>query len=321
MKVLNNNDKINRSIIENMLVISIMALYIVYGIHYTPLLMIFIPLPFVVIGIRNGMSNNIISMAITSLIVGVVSGAPSAVTLLLIFAPLSIALNYSMKKRKKTIEIILFSTAAFFLPLLIIISLGNKAGDLDLAIQFEQAFTQFITMQTDIFKEMGKTNYEVLQNIELLESYYKSILIALPSILAIISLFVGYFNYLFITIILRKTGYGVVSPSKFSKFKLPNNIILGTGVMFFATIIMERFKIPYHNALLVNISFLVGFIFLLQGLSVLDFLLIKLKMRLIFRTIILLINIAIIPMGGILFFIGILDSIFDIRKIRKRKSL
>ena len=306
---------------ENVLVILIMSLYIIYGIYYLPLLIIFIPIPFVVLGIRNGLKDNIISMAITSLIVGLLLDMPSALILILAFAPLSIALNYTIKKRKKTSEIILIATISFFLSLLIIIAIGSVSTELGGSIESEEIWAEIIKIQTDRFKEIGMTNTQIFENIELLEAAYEYMLITLPSILVITSLIISFLNYLVSTVISRKMGYGVLSLPRLSKFKLPDNIIMGTAIMFLSAIVMGWLDIPYHNALLLNISFLVGFIFFLQGLAVIDFLLIKAKMKIGFRIIILLMNLVIVPMGGILFFIGMFDSVFDIRKIGKRKSL
>lgn len=306
---------------ENVLVILIMSLYIIYGIYYLPLLIIFIPIPFVVLGIRNNLKDNIISMAITSLIVGLLLDMPSALILILAFAPLSIALNYTIKKRKKTSEIILIATISFFLSLLIIIAIGSVSTELGGSIESEEIWAEIIKIQTDRFKEIGMTNTQIFENIELLEAAYEYMLITLPSILVITSLIISFLNYLVSTVISRKMGYGVLSLPRLSKFKLPDNIIMGTAIMFLSAIVMGWLDIPYHNALLLNISFLVGFIFFLQGLAVIDFLLIKAKMKIGFRIIILLMNLVIVPMGGILFFIGMFDSVFDIRKIGKRKSL
>ena len=321
VKVLNNNDKINKSIIENLLVILIMSLYIVYGMYFVPLLIIFIPLPFVIHGIRNGIKNNIISMAMTALIVGIILDMPSAVILLLMFAPLSIALNYCIKNRKKTSEIILISTGSFFISLLIIVAIFNNPTDLNGAQGYEELITEMVTIQTDKLKEMGVTNTQILKDLELLEYAYEYMLITLPSILVIISAFVSCFNYLLITLVSRRMGYGIAGSPKFSKFKLPDNIIMGSGIMFISAIAMGWLNIPYHNALLLNISLLVGFIFLIQGLAVIDFLLIKAKIRLFFRMILLFMNVIFVPMSGVLFFIGMFDSVFDMRKIGRRKSL
>lgn len=298
-----------------------MTLYIVYGMYYLPLLIIFIPLAFIIIGIRNGIKNNIISMIITGLVVVIISGNLGDLSLLLVFAPISLGLNYFIQKRKRTGEILLFSTFIMFMSLLTVIYFGNQSSELGLMKEFEELFTQGLAMQQDMFKEMGMTNYQILENMNLLEMGYEYMMITLPSIMAILSLFISYFNYLLTSIILRGSGYEVVRPLRFSRFKLPNNIILGTGIMFLTGIIMGKLGIPYHNALLANISLLVGFVFLLQGLSLVDFLLIKRKIKPIIRIIILGISTLIIPMGSMLVLLGMLDSIFDMRKIGKRKSL
>lgn len=317
---MNNNDKIKKSTVESIVVISIMALYIVYGIHFIPLLMLFIPLPFVVLGVRNGVYSNIISIIGASLIVGILLGLPSGASIILMFAPLSLILNYCIKNRKSNTETILISTAAFFLSYLILMSVEGKVSNLNIGKQLEETFTHILTVQMDVFKEMGMTNYEILQTTDLLENAYKSLIVLIPSIMGIFSLAISYANLFFSSIILKKMGYGTVNTQKFSRFKLPNNIVPGIGIMLLMALIIKKLQIQYHEALLFNITFLVGFIFFVQGLSVLDFLLIKAKIRLIFRIFILTLNIIFIPMSSILFFIGILDTIFDIRKIRRQKS-
>lgn len=318
---MNENNKINKSVIETVIVTILMSLYIVYGIYYVPVLILFIPVPFVVLGIRNDLKNNIISIGLTGVIVGLVLNMPFALILLLIFAPLSIALNYSIKKRKKILDLLAISTAALFISLLIITSLGSLPTQIEGMVESEEMWTEIVTVQTDKLKEIGMTNTQIFENIELLEEAYEYMLITLPSMLVIVSLVISFINYLLSTAILRKMDYGVPGLPRFSKFKLPDNIIMGTGIMFISAIVMGWLDIPYHNALLLNISLLVGFIFFLQGLAVIDFLLIKGKMKTFFRMLILFLCIVFVPMGGVLFFIGMFDSVFDIRKIGKRKSL
>ncbi len=321
MKFLKNNDKIKKSTIESIIVISIMTLYIVYGIHVVPLLMLFIPVPFAILGIRNGIYINVISIIATSIIIGVLLGFISGVSIILIFAPLSLALNYCISKRKDSMETIFITTIAFFISFLVLIGLEANISNLNLTKQLESNFTQLLTMQIDMLNEVGMSKYEVLRTTDLLENAYKTIIILIPSLISIFSLAVSYINLLFSSIILRKMGYGIANYKKFSKFKLPNNIIPGIGIMLFTAFIIKTLKIQYHEALLINITFLISFVFFLQGLAVLDFLLIKSKLHVVFRILIISLNIVFIPMSSILFFIGIFDSIFDIRKIGRRKSL
>lgn len=321
MKFLKNNDKIKKSTIESIIVVLIMALYIVYGIHFVPLLMLFIPVPFAILGIRNGMHVNIISIMATSLIIGVLLGFISGVSIILIFAPLSLALNYCISKRKSSMETILITTIAFFISFLFLMSLEGNISNLNLTKQLEENFRQLLTMQIDMLNEMGMSKYEVLRTTDLLENAYKTIIILIPSLIGVFSLLISYVNLFLVSVILKKMGYGVVNSQKFSQFKLPNNIIPGIGIMLLTAFIIKKLQIQYHEALLLNLTFLISFVFFVQGLAVLDFLLIKARLHLIFRILILSLNIIFIPMSSVIFFIGILDAIFDIRKIRRRKSL
>jgi len=318
---LKNNDKIKKSIIECIVVISIMALYIVYGIHFLPLLMLVIPLPFVVLGVRNGIKSSVISLILTSIIVGILLGITFGASLILLFAPLSLALNYSIKTRKTNQQTILISTAAFFLSFIVLMSFEGMVSNLDIVKQFEYEFSQFLNMQVDMLREAGMTKYEILQRTDLLENAYKQMIVLIPSFLVMFSLFISYINFSLSYIVLRKMGYGTKNIQKLSRFKLPSNIIPGVGIMFLATFIINKLGIQYHEALLFNITFLVGFAFIVQGFSVFDYLLIRSKMKLIPRIILIAMNIIFVPMGGIMFFIGLLDSIFDMRKIRRKKSL
>lgn len=320
MKLLDINDKIKKGIIESTLTVFFTVLYMVYGIHYLPLLMIFIPLPFVVLGVRNHISYNIISIVLASLIIQMLLGSTSGASLILNFAPLSLAINYLVNKRKGNFETILISTGVFFLSFLILISLGSKVSDFNLTNQIQEVLSQALKWQIEIFQEMGMTNSQINNLRDSLESEYKIFLVHIPSFLIIISFLITYINIFFSTAILRKMGYGFLPEQRFSRFKLPNNIIFGIGIMFLSAYIIRGLGIGYSEALLLNLSFLAGFVFIVQGLAVIDSFLLKIRMKLGFRILILILTIIFIPISGIIFFLGLFDSIFDLRKLRGQKS-
>lgn len=313
-------DNIKKILIESILVISIMALYIVYGIHFLPLLIFLIPVPFVVLGIRNGFYSNIISIILTLLIAEIILGNTAGASLIVIFGPLSIAINYCIKNRKNSKQTILISTISFLVPFVGLIVLEGKIANIDFIKQIEEVFNQTLTVQIDMFKEMGMTNHKILQAVNALEMAFTQIIVLIPSFLSIFSFLVAYINYFFTNIILKKIGYGFIVSQRFSRFKLPNNILLGVVVMFLTGFLFNWIGMEYSEALLVNLTFLVGVMFMVQGLAVLDFLLIKMKIKLVFRIILIVMNILFIPIGSLIVFVGLLDSIFDMRKLRRPKS-
>src|SRR5690606_34110449 len=279
VKFLNNNDKLKKSIVESIIVISIMVIYMVYGIHFIPSLMLLIPLPFIILGVRNHIYNNILSIIIASLIIQLLLGSTTGASIVLLFAPLSISINYCIKSRKSNMETILITTGVFVVSFFIIISLGERASDFNFANLIEEFLSQSLTMQIEIFKELGVSSEDLVKLADSLESQNKTIMVRIPSLLIIISSLISYVNIFFTSFILRKMIYGHIQAQRFSRFKLPNNIIPGIGIMFLTAFIMRSLEVQYHGALLLNITFLVGFIFIVQGLAVLDFLLIKAKIK------------------------------------------
>lgn len=314
------SSKINNSLLEGIVVICIMAIYIVYGISFFPLLIFIIPVPFVVLGVRHSLNANMLSLMLTLIIVQILMSSSYSFPLLLVFTPLTIVLNYSIKKRHNRLKTILLSALAFLIPLVVLIGFREKVSSIDLIKEAERTVTQILSIQLDAFKETGLTKYEMLKAGEFLRNIYNEILVLIPSFIALFSVSVAYINFAISTFVLRKLGYGVVSKGILSRFKLPNNIIQGIGVMFVTYFILRVLKVNYSEALLLNITFLVGIMFVFQGLAVLDFLLKSRNVKLLFRIIVLILMIVFIPISSIMFFIGIFDSMFDMRKIRRKKA-
>jgi uncharacterized protein YybS (DUF2232 family) len=70
-----------------------------------------------------------------------------------------------------------------------------------------------------------------------------------------------------------------------------------------------------------NLIVLVGTVFIVQGLAVIDHYLLKLKMNSIIRGILLLFLIMLSPMLTVVSLLGGADIVLDFRKLRRRKSL
>ena len=88
--------------------------------------------------------------------------------------------------------------------------------------------------------------------------------------------------------------------------------------MFVTLMIMGALEIEYYEVMVINIIVLVSFIFFLQGLSIVDFFLVK-KLRLfaIIRVIIYIMTLFIPPAISIISILGVTDVIFDFRKLKR----
>lgn len=315
---MDKNENMKKAILENVLVISLMTLYMIFGMQLIPIGIVLIPIPFIIIGVRNGIWNNIVSMIITSIIVAFIIGVASALTIVLIFVPVSFIINYCIKERKSAKEIIIYGSLAFLLSMTLSIAMETRVADMNMAERFETYVVDSISEQLEVLKESGMTQTEILKSEDTIESILKGAIMVTPSTLIILSLISTYLNYLISALILRKMGIGVVDIPTFSKIKLPNNFILGSGIMFLSAYLMELADMAYSQVVVLNITFLVITAFVIQGFSVFDHFLKKLKMKTGFRIFIILMNIIIMPVSTIILLLGFADGIFDFRKLRKK---
>lgn len=305
--------------LETLGLILIITLLTIIGIYYLPPVLLVFPAGFIAFGIRRGLIQSFTSMLTTILIVGFISDFSSSIILFAIFVPATMVMTYTIKKRKRVIEILGFSTIVLFISIILMIGFLNNIG-LDFIGQLENGFKELLVMQLDMLEEVGIEADKIIESKELLENSYKYLIIIMPSIILLISLVISYLNYSISRIILNNMGVGIVRPLRFSMFRLPNNITLGIIVMLLGVYIMSALKLPYHQEIFINLIFLIGFMFFVQGVSVVDFFLKRKKIILLVRLILLAIVLFISPLISILFVIGFIDVIIDLRKIKKVKS-
>lgn len=276
------------------------------------------PALFIVLGIRQGLIYGVTTLAISTLAIGFMVDISSGLFMLVAFGPLTISIIYTIKNRKKPIEVLSISTLIFLISLMaIILTIGDMEG-VSIIAQLKDVFYQVMDMQLEMLDEYQLTNFELFKLRSNLESNFINFLYTVPSIIMITSLIISYLNYLISSLILRRLGYGVVFIPRFSRFKLPRNVIPGIGIMFLATIFLGSLEIFNFEAVVINLYTLGYMVFFLQGLSVIDYKLIQKKIGIIFRlfivgTIIILSSFI----GGIIAITGILDVLLDFRKFRK----
>ena len=234
--------------------------------------------------------------------------------------PITTVIILEFKNRKKPLEILLYATIVFFVSSLLLYGLMQDVTGVSLISQMEEIFNQVLNTNMDLLKESGLTNYEMLKAKNLLETGYSYILSIFPSILIMVSMFIAYSNYYLSVLALRKSGIGIVTIPRFSIFKLPNNIIPGIIIMFLGVYLMKGFDLLYYDSVVINLVVIIWFMFSIQGLSVIDFIMLKFKFRLFLRIILIVLITVFVPAGTIIALIGFGDVLFDFRKLKRLKS-
>lgn len=315
-----NDDNFNDDILEVIGIMGFMIVYALLGVYSMPLLLFLFPTPFIYIGVKKDLKTAIISITITSILVGLIADTYSGIVLFQLFMPLSLVIIYEILNRRKFAEIMSYSTVVFFISCLLLYGLVQDVTGSSIISQLEESFREIVNAQVEIFRESGFTNYELSRTKAQLENTYSYMLSIIPAILIILSMFVSYINYYASVVVLRRFGIGVELTPSFSGIKLPRNIVPVSIVVFIVFYLARGLNIPKYEAIMLNTIVFTWFIFFIQGLSLVYYLMVKYKFKTLTRIIIVILLIFILPVGSLLSFIGFLDTIFDFRKSNKLKS-
>lgn len=306
--------------LESIGIILFMTIYALAGIYIFPVNLIFLPIPFIYLGVKRGLSQGIISFLVVALSITIMVDIPSGILMVLLYLPVTYTIIDGIKYRRSSLEILGLTSAILFVSTLLFYGITQNITGVDIIFSMEEGFNRILTMQTEMFQEMGLSNFEILKTIEELEGTYKIFMWIFPVIILAFSILSSYLNYYISVQVLRKSGIGIISVPRFSKFRLPNNILLGITIMLVFSYIIKALQINFSDLVFLNIAALIWFMFTTQGLSVIDFYLKNYKFKPIARVITIIFFIFFRPLGTMAFLIGVVDTIIDFRKFRKSNA-
>ena len=320
MNFLDKENKWITPLVEGIGVMASVVIVSLVGIYIFPFILILYPLAFIVYGTKHGLLPSGILLIITGGLIAVGVDIISGIIFILAFAPVSLGMIYSIKRRRRPLEILLTGSLLFFISVIFIFgAIGNFSG-ISMIKQLEETFKETLFLQLEMLESTGLSNLEIARWKEMLEDAYKYMLLILPSIIMIIAFGVSYLNYLITGVILRLMGIGILPMPRLHKFSVPNNFALGMMVMFVGIYIGKQFDGRYFDTILLNLIVLIGLAFILQGIAVIDYFLLKIKFNKIIRGVLIVVTIIMAPVLTFVSLLGGIDMILDFRKIRRRKS-
>ncbi|WP_422486005.1 DUF2232 domain-containing protein [Gudongella sp. DL1XJH-153] len=314
-----DDNKLMQPLIEGAGAVAVVVLVGLLSVYLTPLVLILFPVGVVVYGIKNGINPAAVVVTVASLIIGVGTGyLVNGIILLILFGPLSLVLVYGMKKRRRPLQVLVTGILFFFTSTLIVFYLADSLTGLSIIKQIEGTFKETLFIQLQMLEGMGLSNYELDSARIMLEDAYKYIILILPSILMFMALVVSYTNYIITVWILRKLGVGILQMPWLHKFTVPNNFALGVLIMFLGVFIGRSMDGTYYDTIFLNMMVLVGVAFILQGLAVINFFMIKWKMNMFMRGLAIFMAILISPVLTAITLLGGMDMVLDFRKLRRK---
>ena len=315
-----NDGKTNNKSLESIVVTIVMSIFIIFSIYYFPILLLVVPVAFIAFGVKNDLISSLLSLITTLLIVGIITEPMISLLYFLLFGPFTAVNIYLIRKRMKANKVVLYSAVIIFISVLILYGILSING-IDLISELRDEFSRLLSAQMEMFKDMGLTSYELLETRDSIKSDYEEFILKMPSVLLVLSLIGSYINYLLTTSGLRKIGISILNLPRFSRFSVPDNFAFGALIMVVSSFIITMMNITYSNSIYVNIMVLLSAVLFIQGMSVADYFFIKIKMKRFIRVLTYLIIIFTPYIFSMVSFIGGIDVIFDLRKIKKVKSI
>ena len=312
-------NKINKNIFEAGLLIGLMTVYGIFSLYNMPYLLLLYPTPFIIYGVKNNFKINAVNIVVSSFIIGLLTEPIIGLFFLIVFGGVTFSINYLIKERRPNIEILGISSAIFFMSIFIFFSFIDPIGN-NFIKEVEEGLKLMLTSQVEMLEDLNLSSYELRETIRGLEQAYRQFLLIIPAVFLLLSLGISYINYLLSSISLNRIGIGIVNVPKFYKFKLPSNIVPGMLIIFITLMIMGAMGIEYYEVMVINIVVLISILFFLQGLSIVDFFLVK-KLRLlaIIRVIIYIMTLFVAPAISVISILGVADIIFDFRRLKNPK--
>ncbi len=303
--------------VESGLITALASIFILGGI-YIPFLgygLMLVPVPFIIIGTKHGFKYSILSVIATSLIIGSLTEPVTALFVFLMGGIGPIVMAYMIKKRYSYGKIVTVSSIAFIISIAISLSIMSYFLGASLADMIEETFTLSTELNENIFKSIGVDSTELDESLKMIDQAKTLAITLIPASIVFGGFFISFINYTAARSILKRMKIDIESPIKFTHFRLPKNIVMGTLVILVLTHIVGVTNIANYDILLTNVLYIFTIMYLIQGLAVANF---YMENRGIGKVVRIIISVIVITMSSLslgLVLLGLLDVIFNLRKI------
>jgi len=282
---------------------------------FTPLLFLY-PLPFLVLGFRQGLKTTIIAVLGSLAICSFLFVPFQSLILTLDFGIPAIVMVWAIHNRRSFGQIVIlggltamlgFLGSAFVLKIAVGIDIAQfiVATTDELRIVMEEA----ITMQPNLNSE--QIEVMIMQLNQTLHAFKQSI----PSLVVIIMMLISYVNLRAMIVVLKRIKTPVPEAPQLKYFVLPQGIVVSIFVMYLAGLFLEYREYFVSGVLTQNILILGMAIFLLQGWAVIAYLV---EQRTTNKGIIVLLFVSSLLVAFIQYvvlIVGMMDRFFNFRRL------
>lgn len=291
-------------------------------VYYMPLLSLigmFWATPIIIIGFRNGFKISFVSAVVAAIIVSIFTEPFSGLYLFIVFGISGIIMGYLMNKKVSpvlniTVSGLVLAVCSVFGILFGFFIAGQSSAQA--VEQLMKVFSESLDSAVSLYKTMGISEDQLNSTIATMKESLAAMQYIIPTLFLMNGMLFSFINYKAVLMILGRMKYQIEDVKPFSLWRLPDNFSIGLLIIVFLSLAASYFKIPNMQTVQINIMYIIRWVFTIIGLSVAIFMMNKYKVGKPLKIIVGLL--LFVGLSDYLTIAGLIDTIFNIRKLDKR---
>lgn len=311
---MNNNLDIS-SMVEAAIVSAFLVILALFSTYAFQLLDFLFPVPVILLASRRNFKYATLSAVTATILVLLIIGIQLSIMYICIYTPLAIVIAYFVNKEKESHVCIFSGTVVVIVTSVVALQICKLFFGVEVVKEFDIMINQFFEINKSIINSINFSNIQGQRLEEMTKIMINLVKQLVPTFIIISAVALTVVNYMIACMIARKFKIKIKPMKDIMFFKLPKSFLLGVILMLIITNILSRLGTTSYEVVTSNLIVLIILCFLLQGLAVLKFFLVKKKANAFIRFIVI-IAIIIIPYLNLLAVsLGLGDYVLNLRRL------
>lgn len=294
------------------IVLSIMALYMPILGTFAALVW---PVPIVILGIRHGLRISILSTVVAGIFVAILSGPLQAISVVLSFGLIGIAMGWAINKKLSPFKVLTIGGAASLISKVALVFITMLVIGINPITEEINLLKESLAMAGSLYEKMGMDPETVKSTMENFSRSLELLPILIPGIFIMASALDTFLTYMVTKAVLARMGQKLEELTPFWLWRFPDYTVAFYLFGNLLVLLETYWPVGVLKAIGSNLALVFGFVFYIQGFSLLAFFMGKYDVARPLRVLITFLVFFNPLFLQILFFAGLFDILFNFRKI------
>ncbi len=279
-----------------------------------------IPVPIIILTLRNGLRLGMISTIVASFLVGILIDPFQMVSVILGFGFLGIAIGGALREGFSPGKVMVLGSVVSLISKILLVLVFAWIFKVSLFTDSDMVLDKAITKIEEIYNAKGFREEDIKLAIANLKTMIHYMIVLFPVTLIIFSVIDTFINFNVARLVATKLGTKIPGLPCFTEWRFPWQIIWGY-ILGLVLCTIGRFSgIETLSVIGLNIYYFFGFFFILQGAAVGWCGLNVWKAQPPLKWLALLLIAILLPILQLLHWVGILDLWLDLRRFLRKKE-